>query len=517
MVSTDPSAFNSSLLACLPQRYRSPTTTASTLRHYSPLQQNDERAVDPSHQLQLQHQERGISISPFNMSQSNSSSELPVAGNNQNSDISSDNKENRERVEGDDEEERRLLSLSVKTLTSLASYTNKHQKAAQKILERARMSTKAAAEASRAISPNPCGQDLDGASAHFSSYGLGREGSEHFSRVPRNTHINSSARSSVLSNGPGAPQPLTAGPPGQRQYKASTLEGPLRALNAQKPPPSSFDESHLNNTPVALPKMHSQHSVKKVDLPNFMEQQTKELRKTGGSQTLQTSGHNPKATTNEHPWGRNPSFPPTPWVSESTETRTLEQIQEYYPKGFTPYYNSNKFVHVPDHDTSLPPLMGPSARCLYPDLEARSQSNARHRAAFYWRKEEHLKAFDQVTREFAQKLQNQHMGISDSAEILAAHQAELDPIFSSSDVGKALNISVTFVDQMQTHEVAKPLLNMAFTTLSTYWDNGRLLSVPTGFEKANRAEIGNNAVKGGKMGQSDYASKWDLPQSPTCR
>lgn len=534
VVPSDLSAFNPSLLGGkLSRRHRSPTTTASTLRHYSPLQQNHERAVDPSHHHQ--HQKRSISISPVNMSLSTSFPELPrpLVGDNsriddtfpglprslvacikQNGDASL-NDENKDQGDGDDELER-LLNLPVKTLTSLASYSNPHQKAAQKILDRARVTTKTAAEASRASTPNPFRQGLDGASAQSSSYGLGRESSEYFSRVPRNTHINSSARSSVLSNGPGAPQPLTAGPPGQRQYKASTLDGPLRALNAnaQKPPSSTFNESHLSNNPVALPNMDFRPSFMTADPPNPTEQQARGLRKIGGPQAFQTSVRNSNTTGGEYPWERNPSFPPTLWVSEPTETRTPEQIQEYYPGGGPSNYNPNNIISVADHDTSLPLMMGAIDRRSYPNLEARRQSDARHRAAFYWKKETHLKVFDEVTQEFDQKLLNRQLGVSDSTKLSAARQVEFDPTFGSSDVGKVLNISVTFVDQMQTHEVAKPLLNMAFTTLSNYWDSGRLLGVPTGFDKVNKAKEGHDAVNGENLGRTQYLGKWGLPRTP---
>ncbi|PSS03246.1 hypothetical protein BD289DRAFT_421618 [Coniella lustricola] len=48
-VADDLAAFNQSLLANLPRgRPRSPATTASTLQHYTPLQQNSDRAIDPA-------------------------------------------------------------------------------------------------------------------------------------------------------------------------------------------------------------------------------------------------------------------------------------------------------------------------------------------------------------------------------------------------------------------------------------------------------------------------------------
>ncbi|RDA96286.1 hypothetical protein CP533_1647 [Ophiocordyceps camponoti-saundersi (nom. inval.)] len=41
----------------------------------------------------------------------------------------------------------------------------------------------------------------------------------------------------TLANGPGAPMPLTAGPPGQRQYRPSTFESTFRALQPSRPQP----------------------------------------------------------------------------------------------------------------------------------------------------------------------------------------------------------------------------------------------------------------------------------------
>lgn len=110
------------------------------------------------------------------------------------------------RSEEDDVENdalKHLKHMSTKTLTNLASYENPKQKMAQRILSDA-----------RAAPLHSTQREPDQVSVNriLQSDGAG-------DRDARMTRYNS-----ILSKGLGAPHPLTAGPPGLRQHRSSTLE-----------------------------------------------------------------------------------------------------------------------------------------------------------------------------------------------------------------------------------------------------------------------------------------------------
>lgn len=519
-IPSDLSAFNNSILSSLPRNhYRSPPTTASTLKHYSPLQQNCHRAVNPS--TGRPDPERSISESSFVMSMSSPLPHNLAIGGGEvtdqlGEDTPSQNEENKEEKEdeGEDEEEEltRMSNYSVKTLTSLASYPNPHQKMAQRALDRARQTFKATGN-SRPVSPNYSRQGLDGAGPPP----FGRDGSDYISRIPRNAHIHSSTRSSVLSSGPGAPQPLTAGPPGLRQYKASTLEGPFRALQTsnQKPPSSTIDESHFEiNTPSFLdlgvqPPMEMPNPARSPD-------HIKAFSTSGDVEVHKINIRGLSSSQSRRPWQR--VYPPTPWVTEPRETRTLDQIKEFYPNGVPPYYHSKNLISVPGDNSDLYHILHPTIVSQPLSVEARDQRDARHRAAFYSGKDDLYKTWDQRVEDIRKRVRDQELGISDSEDCAAVRRAEMKAAFNSFQLGKPENIDVKSFDRMQTDEAAQPLLGMAFSALCNYWDNGRLMSIPTGFEQVKKLEEDDLWVRSRSTanytGRPQLHNKWGLPQTP---
>lgn len=113
----------------------------------------------------------------------------------------------------------KLNNMSTQTLNNLASYTNPHQKAAQQILSRAR----------QAPSTPSAQRQVSGGSTRTDENIMPNQpfgpGSAH------SAHLTPTTRDPYLSRGPGAPQPLAAGPPGQRHFRPSALEQP--AFNPQ--------------------------------------------------------------------------------------------------------------------------------------------------------------------------------------------------------------------------------------------------------------------------------------------
>lgn len=387
-------------------------------------------------------------------------------------------------VEEEEEELTRMSNYSVKTLTSLASYPNPHQKMSQRALDRARETFKAAAEASRPISPAISRQGLDGSGVPASSY-FSREGSECFIRVSRNTHISSSTRSSVLSSGPGAPQPLTAGPPGQRQYKASTLEGPFRAIQAstQKTPPSTVDEAHFNtNTSDMGPQ-----PLVNISGPPHSPEQTAQLRTLDALQTSQLSGQTPRVIGRNFPWGS--VYPPIPWLREPQETRSIDQIKQYYPNGIAPRYNPKKFVSVPEDNSDLPIILHPhSPPSSMTTSEALNRDDTRHRTALYLAMYDLMKPWDERLEDLRTKVHNNELGLDDLTVRTVARQDEMIAAVYRTPLWEPENISVDLFNEMETYEAAQPLLRMAYSTLANYWDNGRLMGHATGFNNVKKPE-----------------------------
>lgn len=388
----------------------------------------------------------------------------------------------------EDEDLTQFNNYSVKTLTNLASYPNPNQKMAQRCLDRARETFKAAAENIRPASNNsfrPGFNERDASSSsHFSS--SGRESSEHYSRVPRNAHMNSSTRSSVLSNGPGAPQPLTAGPPGQRHYKASTLEGPLRALqeSAQKPYCLTTAEALLGTNPPnpsVLSNLSKPASKEMSEASRDAEQQAKASRPLQRSasplSTEQFAHSTSRATYRETRRHHGRTLVPNQkniWTNGMRETKTQDELSEYYPdsRGCLPYdYNPATLFTVPDDNSDL---QYPVGRVLPSRLETEEQRDvdlAHHRMRFYAGDSQVFRPWEYTFDEIRNKVRDWELGtVDDGGGLTLAHiEAAVDP----SQLGKPRNLSVSRISQLQAHDAARPLLPMLYSTLANL-KNGSL-------------------------------------------
>lgn len=486
-IPADLSAFNNSITGNFSRgRYRSPPTTASTLKHYSPLQQNSDRAADPltsTVALKRSNSESpsvNMPLSPWNP--------LPCDLLTENSDdvqtvedvftLQDDECDTVLSKEQEEEEEllSRMGSYSVKTLTSLASYPNPYQKVAQLALDRARNTFKAANldDSSRSISPSLSRHGLDGASA---PPGLSRDNSELFSRVPRNGYVGSSTRSSVLSNGPGAPQPLTAGPPGQRQYKASTLEAPIRAIrgNSLKSSSPGIDEAHFELNTTTLFNLGTPSLAKTQESTATQNQHGSNTEKV-----QQLPKPNLDAFGKSYPWNTfGKTGPSRPCHHSIRDTKTLDQIKEYYPNGGPPgLCDPANIVSVPDdHSDLLRQAWLPVDR-MDPSFPARAQRDAQHRARFYAGVPELTKTWDERLETMRKKLEYWQSGLGPAQKT--------SPILNLIEISKPRDVPIERVTALKTHEAAEPLLGMAFSTLSNYWENGILMDVPTGFKKLEK-------------------------------
>ncbi|KAM0439663.1 hypothetical protein ACHAPT_000755 [Fusarium lateritium] len=159
-----------------------------------------------------------------------------------------------------------LLNMTVKSLQNLASYPNPNQKRAQKALSRGTKSAldgyRAAARSEEPTTPlnrrtglqEPIQVHVDSPSmlrhAQAEAIGYYRSQDEGFWNPPDKSsaiqpdsvkpfdaavggRTSDKFGSATLASGPGAPLPLSAGPPGQRQYRPSTFKSTFKALQPQ--------------------------------------------------------------------------------------------------------------------------------------------------------------------------------------------------------------------------------------------------------------------------------------------
>ncbi|KAM0542766.1 hypothetical protein ACHAPJ_012649 [Fusarium lateritium] len=156
-----------------------------------------------------------------------------------------------------------LLNMTVKSLHNLASYPNPNQKRAQKALLRGlkpALGLKTAARSDEPSTPlsrsvgfldplrNNAGSPNILRPAQTETIFSGRSNDDAFWNPPGNISsglpgtLNSFDRAvggnsarTTGTPGSGAPLPLTAGPPGQRQYRPSTFESTFKALQTNAP------------------------------------------------------------------------------------------------------------------------------------------------------------------------------------------------------------------------------------------------------------------------------------------
>ncbi|KAH8196328.1 hypothetical protein TruAng_009506 [Truncatella angustata] len=171
---------------------RSPPPADARPLHYSPLRQNTDRAMSPTMDRSSL---TASSVSFVNIISAR------AATLDKEDETSMTSKAARIEAENLDDHTS-MKQLSVKSLTNLASYENPKQKIAQKILSRAR---------STPLQPTRAYSDQISVASMLQSDGTAE-------------HRNDSTASSILSRGPGAPRPLTAGPPGLRQRKSCPTE-----------------------------------------------------------------------------------------------------------------------------------------------------------------------------------------------------------------------------------------------------------------------------------------------------
>lgn len=256
---SDLSLLPRSLLASLQAKSNgriSPYPTAQ----YTPLQQNYDRAAHPISKSgyvdDMTCRWSGTLASPGPESDETMSY---VASDR-------DHDEDDEEEEDDEGMDNIMMNMTVKSLHNLASYPNPNQKKAQKALLRPvkpRLNLQNTAGANdmqvQPWDPRPSPDSLYDRSwvkpRHSNSdsvtsqlmakaelQSIMRRGQREGPTPPPNSEGSEHHASWLAHLGLGAPRPLTAGPPGQRQYRASTFKSTFKALSTEVKAASQAEE-----------------------------------------------------------------------------------------------------------------------------------------------------------------------------------------------------------------------------------------------------------------------------------
>ncbi|KAL7938238.1 hypothetical protein V8C35DRAFT_291348, partial [Trichoderma chlorosporum] len=268
---------------------------AAAIQQYSPLQQNYDRAVSPVVSLNQESAMSSQGLGPRNESFRARVDSPPhsLFDKGKGKTAATDNG-----YSSDDEADTvnsALKNMTVKSLQNLASYPNPNQKNAQKVLLRG---TRPKASSSLGGGPSrlstPCTyRNASPVEARISSSEEASIGYASFPSDPSATYQsaqnrrvrsrlmaseagasgtyhsalesqlstpstnsdntdNNNLASMHLASGPGAPKPLTAGPPGQRQYRPSTFESTFKALTTRSAAPQGFFTEAGNDHGPAL-------------------------------------------------------------------------------------------------------------------------------------------------------------------------------------------------------------------------------------------------------------------------
>lgn len=242
---TELSLLPKSVLATLPLRG---VSRATVMQQYSPLQQNYDRAISPGLLFEGDHASAKMVQQGPATGRTDDSSVLSslFAGSSDDRATSQFGDSDTEESEDEDVGMDPLAGMPFKSLQNLASYPNPMQLKARKAVNVAKPFPQVSDQ--KYCAPNtaylrPIGSppksiqrnDEREDPALNPQQGL-RNGQRLLETKPGPT---------TLANSPGTPRPLTAGPPGQRQYRPATFEATWKALQT-KAQQKTDDETKLS-------------------------------------------------------------------------------------------------------------------------------------------------------------------------------------------------------------------------------------------------------------------------------
>ncbi|KAK4242031.1 hypothetical protein C8A03DRAFT_11775 [Achaetomium macrosporum] len=424
--------FPNALLSALPLTDQAPPSpppaTAATLFQYSPLQQNYERAVNPTAEREMA-EFTAIEMSAPTIRSGNLPSPAPFEGN-----------------DGTTSEDSLTSRITVKSLTNLASYENPMQKAAQKALARARTA------------------NLNVNRANTPSSSLCTTAEYPKDRLP-GTYGATPAPA-------GPPQPLTAGPPGQRRFKPSVLEPVSRARD------SEGQVAHMplttglyrSQSPIGLPYDFGTSILAALDDEDKIEGTAQPNRLPLDGTYHGSVSHNPPAPTRSRPLHHEyPSAGSESITGFMDETRrkvydTLppERIQQYYPNGFPHNYDGRYTPIAEDWYTRYPIIENQAAQKAFSDSERISKINRN----FYAGTEGLFRNMDRAVHNHNHRSQESKVGVI-GGERQRLRGGHIEKSAADCKVSPP-TMSVEEANEMEESDAIEPLLNMAFASLLHY-------------------------------------------------
>ncbi|KAK0733703.1 hypothetical protein B0T26DRAFT_33053 [Lasiosphaeria miniovina] len=428
--------FPNSLLSALPVADRAPSSPAQAnqLPQYSPLQQNYDRAVSPVTEQKIALLAgRGMSAPSIR------SGNLPPPPSYGLGISLVERQESTVVSNGDSahtEDSFPPMRITVKGLNSLASYPNPAQKAAQQAL------AKATRTGNSGISRSEANSSISYLTSEFG--GRGRVAGTFGSTI-------SSA---------GIPQPLTAGPPGQRQFRPSALEGSVKALYFDQDTPSdfstSFDPGYKQNSAsnaVFSNTFNHLSTGGHGELVRGTDQSVVMTHQTGFH-----SSHVAHLTVNTKPLSTSSIHPDAVDSKNTSDTLPFEKAQAYYPQGF-PLDYTRHYTPVDEFWHENPPAQ--VTRIYQQSTESTSERKDRINRNFYAGTEGLVKDMEGVMHDHDRRFLDNKVGV------IGQGRERFRTMGSNGKVQPPF-LTVAESNSIEDRAHAEPLLNMAFATLLTY-------------------------------------------------
>lgn len=487
-----------SIIANLPMssslaRNSVPVNSSPVVPHYSPLQQNYDRAVSP---LFPDRSSEPPSPADMDPAQKRPGS-VPAVSSETTIGIGKpvDMAEGLEDDLDEDMSEDPISTLTVKSLNSLASYPNPNQQKAQKAL-RARPGARSAAsnsgntltdrsatpsfgtfsfgcsdtETGRSTSPTTLRGVLAGGSMTFPPEGRQRQTGpvRQVTSIPpgfetvdlqgaNNSYNANTVYQPDLGTGPGAPKPLTAGPPGQRQYKVANSDTALRN------PPNSTPHKFVvaDDDPAAVEFRALLQNTSKLAATEMLCPANASGVTTYPAGEGEPSFHGvceaPIPESARAPaLGAQIVKPPTLKAgTKSThtwDTRCFDEVKHFYPRGGPSFQN---FTELDSDWQTMYPLhpawQSKEGVFRRSEMHIQRRNDAIHRQ-FYAGADAFAKSVGQLAREAENRHHQETVGVIGQGR----------PQRGQVKQGK---LEIHEANEMSTAEAAKPFLTMMLTSM----------------------------------------------------
>ncbi|EHA46415.1 hypothetical protein MGG_02631 [Pyricularia oryzae 70-15] len=498
-----------SILANLPlnmHRTRSPATTASSLKHYAPLQQNYDRAMTPPAKEDGYFESADMEIAALSapssiphdqdrlsqprLSATHSTGTSRAVSQNSNKEDKEDSEDSDSMV--DAAADALAARLNFKSLTSLASYENPSQQIAKRALARGRNSLKypdlpvhgtantalqspSFHQQGRQQPPSLSQSSLSATRADRQFAGSTKSPkalwpvnetllNQNISQLSLNRGPKAlvsaidTAYPSALSTGPGAPLPLTAGPPGLRQYRPSSFETNAPAASGGSKLPNRVYEAENEQRKRNESPLLTLREAREQDLSHVPYMDENSLPDQVDSEPATRDRLEP-ANSDFGLLAR--STLPSSLVYE---TESPDKIDQYYPDQFPPDYTPSKKSDFQTSDWEAECV----ARRRFPGRRTAEQL-ARHQKkvdeSWYAGISRIHETMDDAIAQMQTRQLLHTIGRPEHADAFSMN-GSTDNV--SHSIGRELSLQDAIRTDRPRH--AAPLLNMAFSTLLSYVD-----------------------------------------------